>query len=534
MAMMCYQQQRGVDASGGTYRHAGTSRYHTGTLFAVVAALACTAMLRAADPPAPAGRLNIVWIVADDHSADVYGAYGSTLARTPNLDRFASQGLRFDRAFVNAPYCTASRQSFLTGRYPHAVGVTLLRQALPDTAYTLAHRLREAGYRTGAFGKMHFNAPLLHGFEVHVSERDGQERIRQGASRPLPEDLEVFGPWRPFQDHARVWLNSDSRPLPLYDQDMPDSLYAREAIKFMDVHRDEPFFVQIGFHEPHSPYWFPVELAGSRQREEFPVPTPGPEDAFQIPAIFVDLTDAEKQGIMASYYTSVAFLDRKVGEVLDAIDRMGLAGNTLVCYFGDHGYHLGEHGRFEKHCLYERIVRTPLVMRLPGAIKAGSATEALVEFVDLVPTMLDYARVRHDAGTPPPRDLHGRSLRPLLEGRTDRFRDDVFCEYQHTEEAMIRTARHKLIYRTRKALTDWYTPVETPPGGTVRLYDLQADPQEMHNVSGDPANAELIDRLLDRLADRYRAFPPLGKPAPDELSRQDFLDWAIAARELDP
>ena len=480
-------------------------------------------------------RANLLIVVGDDHRAEAYGAYGSTLARTPNLDRLAASGVRFDRAYANSPMCTSSRQSFLTGGYPHAVGVTLLRHVLDDDAYTLAERLREVGYRTGAFGKMHFNSNKLHGFEVHCTPREFRRKYGQrGADRPLPEGLEVLPPWRPFKDHARIWLNGFYRPMGRYDDEMPGTWYARRAIEFMKEHRDEPFFVQIGFHEPHSPFWFPVELANRYNPKDMPVPTPGPEDAGQIPKIFADLTPEDKQGIIASYHTSVAFLDLNVGRVLSALEELGLADNTMVIYLGDHGYHLGEHGRFEKHCFYERAVRAPLVVRFPGRIPSGTHAAALVEFVDIVPTVLDYLGISFDRNQPPPRDLHGFPLRPLIDGKVARVREAVLSEYQPTEEAMVRTERYKLIYGTSKTDVNWlgYEPVEPPTGRTVKLFDLEADPQEMHNAAHDPDKGPIVSALLDRLVDWYRRIPPKGEPPPANLSRLEFLDWAIAPRNV--
>lgn len=483
-------------------------------------------------PNAEARRPNVVIIVGDDHQNDIYGAYGSKLAQTPNLDKLAAEGVRFDRAYCNSPMCSSSRQSMLTGRYPHAVGVTLLKHPLDESSYTLAERLREVGYRTGAFGKMHFNSSKLHGFEVHRRPHDFWKNHGKRGDRPLPDDVKAPPPFRPGKDHARLWLNASYQPRNRYDDEMPDTWYAREAIAFMQSHREEPFFVEIGFHQPHCPYAFPVEFRSRYNPQVMPVPSIGPEDVPQIPKCFADLSYAEKQGIIASYYTATAYLDLNVGRVLSAIQELGLRDDTLVIYLGDNGYHLGQHGRFEKHCLYERAVRVPLVMRLPGRIPANTSTLALAEFVDVVPTVLDYLGLEVAADQPSPRDLHGLSLRPVIEGKTKQVREVAFSEYQHTEIAMARTQTHKLIYRTSKAADDWmlYEPLILPQGRGIFLYDLQADPEELHNVADDPANAKILDHLLDRLANRYRRMPPVGAPPPEHLTREDFLDWAIAPR----
>jgi choline-sulfatase len=300
------------------------------------------------------------------------------------------------------------------------------------------------------------------------------------------------------------------------------------------AHAEEPFFIEIGFHEPHSPFWYPVEFAKRYDPKNLHVSDPGPEDAGQIPKIFAELTREDKQGIIASYYTSVAFLDLNVGRVLSAMEELNLADNTIVVYLGDNGYHLGEHGRFEKHSFFERAVRIPLLMSFPGRIRSGMSTKALVEGVDLVPTVLDYCGLLTEANPPPERALHGLSLKRLIDGEVTRVRDAVFSEYQPTQEVMVRSERHKLIYHTGSPSIDWlgYEPVEPPTGRTVRLYDLEADPDEMHNLVDDPANGPVVSAMFDQLVEWYHKIPPLREKPPENLSRPDFLDWAIAPRNV--
>jgi choline-sulfatase len=494
-----------------------------------VVTAALTIVFHAAPLLAANERLNVLIIVSDDHRNDAYGAFGGQVARTPQLDHLAADGVRFERAYCNSPMCTPSRQSFLTGRYPHALGVTMLRHRLADFPHvTLAQRLHEAGYRTGAFGKMHFNSNERHGFEVHRTPHEfWATHARRPADRPLPKGVAIMPPWRPFKDPARIWLNGIYRPVGRYDDEMPATWYVRHAVEFMRAHKDEPFFVQVGFHQPHSPFQFPVEFRNRIDPEQLTPPLIGPEDVPQIPKEFLELTYGEKQRIRASYYTAVEYLDTKVGELLKALDDLGLADRTLVVYLGDHGYHLGEHGRFEKHCFYERVVRAPLVMRLPRAIPAAQASQALVEFVDIVPTVLDYLNVPAEADAPAPAGLHGHSLRPLIEGKVAAVRDAVFSEYQPTNEAMVRTDRWKLIYRSAHGVTNWmgYEPVLPPTQGrVVRLYDLEKDPEEFRNLAADPRYTKTVRDLLGRLADWYRRYPPY---RPDAASPKAVLDDAI-------
>jgi choline-sulfatase len=449
---------------------------------------------------APAKRLNVLWICADDHAPYVMGAYGNRRAQTPNLDRLAAGGMRFARAYCNSPVCTASRQSFITGRYPRTLGVTQLGTPLPAGDQTLADFLEQAGYETASFGKMHFNSRLTHGFERRLDLEDFATALRARGAVRIPSDVRVQPPWRPFKDPARIWLNAATLPAPAVEADMSGTYFATHAEHFLNEPRDKPFFLFVSFYEPHSPFNFPVEDRGRFEATQFDVPSVEREDDWQIPAIFRSLTPREKQGIVAAYYTSVAFLDRNVGRVLSALEKSGQADHTLVIYTGDHGYLLGQHGRFEKHCSYEQAIRAPLLIRCPDTIRAGSSTDALVEFIDIVPTVLDLC------GVPIPANVQGRSLRLLLTGKTAAHRREVFVEYAPNDEAAVRDDRWKLIYeRGKRRRTDGYDTGLPLPGRKIRLYDLATDPNELTNVVARPENAERVRRMLELLAEHLRS-----------------------------
>lgn len=228
-------------------------RSFTPVAFGVV--LLTSSLLQAADSTRP----NVLWIIADDHAAYVTGTYGNRIVRTPNLDRLASSGMRFDRAYCNAPVCTASRQSFLTGRYPRTIGVTLLGTPLPEAETTLAEMLKPAGYDTAAIGKMHFNSQLKHGFELRIDHREHGQWMRGRKRQPIPDDVEVLPPWKPFRDPARIWLNAMYVPYGATDEEMAGTFFARRAADFLAEKRDTPFFLIVSFYEPHSPFRFPIE-----------------------------------------------------------------------------------------------------------------------------------------------------------------------------------------------------------------------------------------------------------------------------------
>jgi choline-sulfatase len=492
------------------------------TIWAVVW-LSLFAVSGRAKPP------NVLWICADDHAPYVYGAYGNRQVRTPALDCLAGQGMRFDRAYCNSPVCTASRQSFLTGRYPRTIGVTRLSTPLPDRETTLAEVLRDAGYDTAAIGKMHFNSDSKHGFAVRLDLGDHARSLAKTLRRPLPADVEVLPPWKPFRDPARIWLNSFCRPFAAVDADMPGTYFALAAADYIAQPRERPFFLMVSFYEPHSPFHFPVEYRGRHEPASMSVPSIGPEDEGQIPAIFRDLTKAEKQGIVAAYYTSVEFLDKNVGLVLDALARADKEQDTLVIYTGDHGYMLGHHGRFEKHCSYEPAVRSPLVMRFSGRIKPGRHTAALVELIDIAPTVMQLC------GAAIPAQVQGRSLVGLLEGTTDRHREQVFVEYAENEEALVRTDRWKLVYCTgKRQRQDGYETGRPLPGRTVRLYDLEQDPDEMHNLAGLPKHAARVAELTSLLAEHLKRTARQPELIPRGGDVHAVLEFCLQPRDVAP
>jgi choline-sulfatase len=255
----------------------------------------------------------------------------------------------------------------------------------------------------------------------------------------------------------------------------------------------------------------------------------GPEDDEQIPAIFRDLTDEQKRGIAAAYYTSVEYVDACVGRVLAALDAAELADDTIVVYLGDHGYLLGQHGRFEKHSSYEEAVRVPLVMRWPGRIAAGRRTRAFVELVDLAPTIHELCGYQL---TPP---LQGRSLLPLLDGKTAAHRDRVVVEYAPNEEVMIRDDDWKLVYeRGIERRTDGYDTGRPLAPHRFRLYDMHADREEMHNVAADPANAATLKRLTDLLVEHLSTTAREPKLVPPLTDPQAVLDYCVQSRDVAP
>jgi choline-sulfatase len=477
--------------------------------------------------PTPAiRRPNVVWICADDFTPEACGAYGSCTFRTPCLDRLASQGIRFDRAYCTCPLSTPSRQSFWTGRYPRSIGVTLSPTPLPDDEITFPTLLRRAGYEAAAFGKTHYYWPRRHEFDV-CADWPEYETWREGHAA-TPADGDVLGPWRPFRDPAWVWLNSACLPYAAVDTEMFGTFLATRAAEYLAAEKCRPFFLYLSFYETHAPFWFPLEYRGRHRPDSFHIPAVGAADQDHLPEVFRELTLADKQGILAAYATSAEFLDKNVGLVLDALDRLPCARDTVVLFTSDHGYLLGQHGRFEKHCCFEPAVRAALLMRYAREIRPGRSTAALVELIDLVPTLLELC------GVPAPSNLHGRSLVRLLRDQVASHREHVIVEYADNEEAMIRTERWKLIYSTGdRRRGDGYAlgpPIGVP---MVQLYDLYDDPGEETNLADRGEQGQRVEELSRALAEHLRRTARDPKLIPESRDIRQVLASCLAPHDVD-
>jgi choline-sulfatase len=476
-----------------------------------------------------AKRPNFLFILADDHAGYVLGADGNKQASTPNLDRFASEGTRFAMHHCNSPVCTPSRQSFFTGQMPHMAGVTRLPTPLSDDKPTLARQFKKAGYTTAVFGKMHFNRPATpgqHGFDVPQTEQEiTRNWNRETKPKPVPEGMKTKPQWHPFKDPARIWLNADKYPYPRFENDMRSLYQFHHAEQFLEAHKDQPFAMWMSFMEPHSPYDFPIEDRERFDPATFTPPRVGPEDAWQIPLIFRDLSDADKRGIIASYYTSVSYLDRNVGRVLDKLRRLNLDENTMVVYMADHGYCLGHHGRFEKHCGYDAALRVPLLIRWPGKVRQGVVTD-FTEHIDVSATIVDMMGIDRLPVE------HGHTLRPYLErGRMDNARNHIFSEYLENEEAFIRTPEWKFIFCSGKRKRgDGYETDNPTPGRYIRLYDLKKDPGEFTDVAAK--NRPVVDKLQKLMLERFRSTHPEASQEPQRLSMEESLDWYVRPRDV--
>ncbi len=445
---------------------------------------------------------NLVWVIADDFAPRISRPYGGRWASTPVMDALADDGWLFEEAFCTCPLSTPSNQSSWAGQYPRTVGVTLSPTPLPDATVTIDRHLKQHGYEVAAVGKTHYYAPREDDFDYVIERRHHQQWLQSKGPDPIPPELEVLGPWRPFRTPAAQWLNATALPFGATDRDMQSTFYANRAAEYLTRRARPPFFLHVGLCETHSPFRVPIEFRNRRLFDIFPVPTVPASERATVPAVFAELTEQDKQGISAAYTAAVEYLDRNIGIVLQGLADSGHADDTMVVFSSDHGYLLGEHGRFEKHCCYEEAIRVALIVRAPGLGPAGQRVSAMVQLIDVLPTVLEALRI------PVPPSVQGRSLLPLLRGHTDHHRDQVFIEYSDNAEAAVRTARYKLIYSSGgRHRLDGYAP-DGGPRSTLQLFDLEADPTEHRDLSDIPEHRDTLNTLIRALLEHLEATAP--------------------------
>ncbi len=422
-------------------------------------------------------RPNIIFILTDDQAPGTLGFEGNRFVHTPNLDRLAREGAYFSRAYVPTPQCAPSRAAILTGLYPHQNGVVSNENpAIREGLATFPRLLIQRGYRCGLVGKWH------HG------ER---EKPQQGF-----DDFWVTFPG--YKGYRNPMLNVNGEKVS-HTGIMP-KLLTDYAIQFVEQHADEPFFLWLAYKTPHAPYEPPPKRFRVADPSAIPLPESVSDDLTgkprvqresQMHRLFESATTAQVKEMLASRYGMISCLDHHVGRLLDTLERLGLESRTLVIYMSDHGLLGGEHQLLEKgSAVYEELVRTPLIMRWPGKIRAGTRVDALVSSMDLFPTICN------GAGAPVPEGLAGRDLWGLLRGETTSVHDALFFEVakQRNEEKAI---------PLRGLVTPRYKYGQYLGDGG-ELYDLESDPREMRNLFDEAAHAETAAVLGKKLADWRR------------------------------
>ncbi len=404
--------------------------------------------------------------------------------KSPNIDRLAKQGVRFERAYCQFPLCSPSRASLMTGLRPNTTRVFDLqyhfRQGLPDVV-TLSQLFGKSGYYSARVGKIyHYGNPGQIGTSGLDDPASWQEFYNPaGRDKTVLEQDVIRYTGKKGGSLGAAMAYLDDRPGK--DEEHTDGKVATQAIALLEKHKAEPFFLAVGFYRPHCPWITPGGYFDkySLDQMELPEIAPGFKDSVPAPALASTkpwpnqgLTPEQARECKLAYYASISFVDAQIGRVLDALDRLGLRENTLVVFWSDHGYHLGEHGLWFKQSCFEESARVPLIIAPPGSKNAGKVCARTVELVDLYPTIADYA------GLTPPKNLEGVSLRPLLENPDAEWKRPAFTQVQRGgfPGHSVRTERWR------------YTEWDFAEKG-AELYDHSADPQELKNLAADPRHA---------------------------------------------
>ena len=467
----------------------------------------------------PPQRPNILFIMTDQQPVQGVGAYGNPLVKTPNIDRLAREGMRFDGMHVAAYPCTPSRACFWTGQYSHHNGVIDNGMMLTEDVPSLGTLFRAAGYQTAWVGKWH-----LGGQDQHRGESDKH-------SFELIPDIDYFGfrrspRWQGGDDKAQCgfadkwvggWVHyheylkrvglerflteerlpglhtiapSGQEGTHIYsrvpEEHHVEAFLAKEAVKFIreERNREQPFCLVLSFYGPHLPVAPPQPWDSMVDANDIPLPAnhedtldgkpPNQRSAHKLS----EWSKHQFRDYIARYWGFCSYIDKQIGSVLSALDEEGLASNTIVVFASDHGDFVGTHGCIWKSdSLYDELVRVPFIMRFPPQVKPGTSNAALVSSIDVLPTLLGLC------GLNTPEAVDGRSLRELLEGKTEQFRDQVVCH--NDRMIMLRDRDWKLVlYRMSPD-----KPID------LELYDMHQMPLEIHNRANDPKAAEALARM---------------------------------------
>jgi len=461
-------------------------------------------------------KMNVLFVAIDDLRCEM-GCWGNDYMVTPNLDRLAAGGVRFTRAYCQQALCHPSRNSVLSGVRPDALTgharASFYRQALPDVV-SLPQNFKNHGYYTRSLGKvLHHNGLGPDGTEPQYDPISWSEPMfwpKTGIYALRPEV------WTRCQLERRSGIGIPKEDKPLTEcADVPDDAYrdgmvAAEAIRTMRRVKDRPFFLAVGFYRPHTPFTAPRKYWDLYDPQKIKL-AENPKPPFDVPAQAMynwqyirsfrgypdegPMPDDLARHLLHAYYASISYMDAQLGRVLDELDRLGLAERTAVVLWSDHGYQMGEHGIWGKHTNFEDAVLTPMIVRAPGRRRAGTACEALVELVDIYPTLSDLC------GLATPEHIEGTSFLSLLETPDRPRKSAAFSQYPRggTMGRSIRTRRYRY--------TQWR---RNSDGKTVgrELYDHLTDPGENTNIAADPRHEVLVRRLEMQLQAGWKAAVP--------------------------
>ena len=450
--------------------------------------------------PCSEKKLNVLFIISDDLTYTALSCYGNTVCKTPNIDRLAERGTRFTRAYCQGTYCGPSRASFMSGYYPHATGVlgyTSPRPEIGDRS-TWSQHFKNAGYYSARVSKI-----------FHMGVPGGIEDGGDGADDPLSwtERFNSPGPeWKAPGDGETLEGNPEGKKpvvggntfvVVAADGDdlvHSDGKTAAKACELIAAHKDEPFFLGVGFVRPHVPFVSPRKYHDPYLPYDsmvLPEKVPGDWDDIPTPGINYKTSENMKMDIrrqkkaLGGYYASVAFMDAQVGKVLDALDEAGLTDSTIIIFTSDHGYHLGEHDFWAKVSLRDESAGVPLIISVPG--KKPAVCDSFVELLDLYPTTAALC------GLEPPDRLQGKDISPLLDDPTASVRDAAFS---------VAPMRKGFLLREK----DWaYIQYEEDASKGIELFDMVEDPLQYTNLANDPAHQEHVEAFKMKMAAKLKS-----------------------------
>jgi iduronate 2-sulfatase len=468
-------------------------RSHVGPL--VCAAMFCIANASTGLAQSAVRRTNVLLIMADDLNNDL-GTYGHPLVKTPNIDRLAARGVRFDRAYNQFPLCSPSRVSLLTGLRPDTTRIyelqTNFRTILPD-AVTLPQLFKRNGYIAARVGKIyHYGNPGDIGTSGLDDPASWDTVVNpRGIDKDEEGQLTNFTPTRGLGSALAYYAS------PAPDEQHTDGKVATETIALLEKNKDRPFFIGAGFYRPHCPFIAPRKYFDLYPIDRIAAPASSPDASARVPpaAWFTtppnwDVSELGQRESIRAYYASISFLDANVGRLLDALDRLRLANSTIVVFVSDHGYQLGERGQWMKQTLFERSARAPLIVAGPGVSAKGRSSPRIVEFIDLYPTLADLT------GLSPPLGLHGRSLTVLVK--------NPHAAWNRPALTQVRRGGGENAFMGYSVRTEQWRYTEWDEGTRgVELYDEAADPGEMQNLAMDPKYQKTVTemrRLLRRMS----------------------------------
>lgn len=491
------------------------------TFFAFVLLLLCFFLRGSNASAVEAKRPNVLLLMSDDLN-NMLGCYGDPLVKTPNIDRLAARGVLFDRAYCAFPLCGPSRNAMLTGLYPNSTGILanaqIFRQTIPSQI-SMPQAFRLSGYFTARIGKIyHYNVPTSVGTNGHDDPASWEMELNPAGVDRLEEEPHIFSLLPGQFGGTLSWYAS-----PKSDPYHTDGLMAEDAEWVLErcaKRKDRPFFLAAGFFRPHTPYVSPKAYFDLYPEQKMPVVQGVKEDQADIPPAGLGshkqeqdkLTDDLRRQCRQAYYASISFMDAQVGRVINALDRLGLADNTIIVFTSDHGYHMGEHGLWQKLSLFEESARVPLLIVAPGVAAQGGSAKSPVSHVDVFPTLAALC------GITPPANLQGQSLVPLLKDPSVAGRGWAITQVMRgggPARASVTTnisADGERFFGYSLRTPRWrYTEWNEGRNGR-ELYDHDADPRELTNLAGRPELAKTVEELSEQVrAAAKTTFPPSGK-----------------------